>query len=175
MRISIIVAMDEGRVIGAEGGMPWHLPADLKFFKSVTMGKPIIMGRSTYESIGKPLPGRTNIVITRNNGLKLDGCRLAHSVDEALAIAKEESAEEVMIIGGGKIYEQTLERVDRLYLTQIAVHMVGDTYFPVIKPDEWQEVSRLQHAADGDSPFDLEFVVLDRKKQVEGERLKGKG
>jgi len=163
MRISIIVAMDEGRVIGAEGGMPWHLPADLKFFKSVTMGKPIIMGRSTWESIGKALPGRTNIVITRNTRFQAEGCRLAHSVDEALAIAKEEFAEEVMIIGGGGIYEQTMDRVDRLYLTRIAAHLVGDTHFPVINPDEWQEVSRQEHKADGDNPFDLTFIVLDRK------------
>ncbi|NOY15591.1 MAG: type 3 dihydrofolate reductase [Gammaproteobacteria bacterium] len=164
MRISIIVAIDEGRLIGNEGGMPWHLPADLKFFKSVTMGKPIIMGRSTWESIGRALPGRTNIVITRNTRFQAEGCRLAHSVDEALAIANEESAEEVMIVGGGRIYEQTLARADRLYLTQIASHLVGDTHFPVINPDEWQEVSRQEHAADGDNPFDLEFVVLDRKK-----------
>lgn len=163
MRISIIVAMDEGRVIGAEGGMPWHLPADLKFFKSVTMGKPIIMGRSTWESIGRALPGRTNIIITRNTHFQAEGCRLAHSVDGALAIAKEESAEEVMIIGGGGIYEQTLDRVDRLYLTRIAAHLVGDTHFPVINPEEWQEVSRHEHKADGDSPFDLTFIVLDRK------------
>ena len=163
MRISIIVAMDEGRVIGAEGGMPWHLPADLKFFKSVTMGKPIIMGRSTWESIGKALPGRTNIVITRNTRFQAEGCRLAHSVDGALAIAKEEFAEEVMIIGGGGIYEQTLVRVDRLYLTRIAAHLVGDTQFPVINPEEWQEVSRQEHKADGDNPFDLTFIVLDRK------------
>ena len=163
MRNSIVVAMDEGRVIGAEGGMPWHLPADLKFFKSVTMGKPIIMGRSTWESIGRALPGRTNIIITRNTHFQAEGCRLAHSVDEALAIAKEESAEEVMIIGGGGIYEQTLDRVDRLYLTRIAAHLVGDTHFPVINPEEWQEVSRQQHNADGDNPFDLTFIVLDRK------------
>jgi len=165
MRISIIVAMDE-RLIGNEGGMPWHLPADLKFFKSVSMGKPIIMGRSTWESIGKALPGRTNIVITRNTSFQAEGCRLAHSVDEALAIAKEESAEEVMIIGGGGIYEQTLDRIDRLYLTRIAAHLVGDTHFPVINPDEWQEISRQEHKADGDNPFDLTFVVLDRKTLV---------
>ena len=163
MRISIIVAMDEGRVIGNDGGMPWHLPADLKFFKSMTMGKPILMGRSTYESIGRPLPGRTNIVITRNPTYQAEGCRLAHSIDNALAIAEEESAEEAMIIGGGGIYEQILERTDRLYLTEIAVHMVGDTHFPVIKPEEWQEVSREEYAADGENPFDLAFVVLDRK------------
>ena len=163
MLISIIVAMDEGRVIGAEGGMPWHLPADLKFFKSVTMGKPIVMGRSTWESIGRALPGRTNIIITRNTRFQAEGCRLAHSVDEALAIAKEESAEEVMIIGGGGIYEQTLDRVDRLYLTRIAAHLVGDTHFPVINPEEWQEASRQEHKADGDNPFELTFIVLDRK------------
>lgn len=163
MRISIIVALDEGRVIGSEGGMPWHLPADLKFFKSMTMGKPIIMGRSTWESIGRPLPGRTNIVITRNPSFHADGCRVAHSVDEALAMAREEAAEEAMVIGGAAIYEQTLERTDRLYLTYITAHLVGDKHFPVINPDDWQEVSREEHAADSDNPFDLTFSVLDRK------------
>ena len=163
MRISIIVALDEGRVIGSEGGMPWHLPADLKFFKSMTMGKPIIMGRSTWESIGRPLPGRTNIVITRNPSFHADGCRVAHSVDEALAMAREEAAEEAMIIGGAAIYEQTLPRTDRLYLTHISAHLVGDKHFPVINPDDWQEVSREEHAADSDNPFDLTFSVLDRK------------
>ena len=163
MRISIVVAMDEGRVIGNDGGMPWHLPADLKFFKSVTMGKPIIMGRNTYESIGRPLPGRTNIVITRNAEFQAEGCQIAYSVDDAFDIARAEDAEEAMIIGGGGIYEQTLDRTDRLYLTQIAAHLIGDTQFPVIKPEEWQEVSRQEYAADGDNPFDLEFVVLDRK------------
>ena len=106
MRISIIVALDEGLVIGNEGGMPWHLPADLKVFKAATMGKPIIMGRSTHESIGKALPGRTNIVITRNTDFEAEGCRVAHSIEQALDIAKAESAEEAMIIGGGALYNR---------------------------------------------------------------------
>jgi dihydrofolate reductase len=164
MRISIIVALDEGRVIGNEGGMPWHLPADLKFFKATTMGKPIIMGRSTWESIGKPLPGRTNIVITRNRDYEAPGCKVAYSIDEALEIAAAENADEAMIIGGGVIYEQIIERTDRLYLTEIAAHLVGDTTFPIIDPADWKEVSRVEHPADGDNPFDLSFVVLDRKK-----------
>ena len=165
MRISIIVALDEGLVIGNEGGMPWHLPADLKIFKAATMGKPIIMGRSTHESIGKALPGRTNIVITRNTDFEAAGCRVAHSIEEALDIAKAESAEEAMIIGGGALYQQTIDMTDRLYLTRIAAHLVGDTHFPVINSNDWQEVSRQQHAADGDNPFDLTFVVLDRKNR----------
>jgi len=164
MRISIIVALDEGLVIGNEGGMPWHLPADLKVFKAVTMGKPIIMGRSTHESIGKALPGRKNIVITRNTGFEAEGCRVAHSIDEALAIAKDESAEEAMIIGGGGLYQQTIDLADRLYLTRIAAHLVGDTHFPVINAEDWQEVSRQEYAADGKNPFDLTFLVLDRKR-----------
>jgi dihydrofolate reductase len=163
MRISIIVALDEGRVIGSEGGMPWHLPADLKFFKATTMGKPIIMGRTTWESIGKPLPGRTNIVVSRDPGYQATGCRLANSLDDALALAAEESAEEAMIIGGGKIYEQVIDRTDRLYLTQISAHLVGDTKFPVIDTNDWEEVSCREHPADGDNPFDLTFLVLDRK------------
>ena len=164
MRISIIVALDEGLVIGNEGGMPWHLPADLKVFKAATMGKPVIMGRSTYESIGKALPGRTNIVITRNTDFEAAGCRVAHSIEEALDIAKAESAEEAMIIGGGALYQQTIDMTDRLYLTRIAAHLVGDTHFPVINSNDWREVSRQEHAADGDNPFDLTFVVLDRIK-----------
>ena len=168
MRISIIVALDEGLVIGNEGGMPWHLPADLKVFKAATMGKPVIMGRSTYESIGKALPGRTNIVITRNTDFEAAGCRVAYSIEEALDIAKAESAEEAMIIGGGALYQQTIEMTDRLYLTRIAAHLVGDTHFPVINSNDWQEVSRQQHAADGDNPFDLTFVVLDRIKADKG-------
>ena len=118
---------------------------------------------AAWESIGKPLPGRTNIVITRNPSFHADGCRVAHSVDEALAMAREEAAEEAMIIGGAAIYEQTLERTDRLYLTYITAHLVGDAHFPVINPDDWVEVSRQEHAADSDNPFDLTFVVLDRK------------
>ncbi len=163
MRISLIVAMDEGHVIGSEGGMPWHLPADLKFFKSVTMGKPLIMGRATWESIGKPLPGRTNIVVTTNPDYQAAGCRVAGSIDQALAIAAEDGSDEVMIIGGGRIYAQTLERAERIYLTRIGAHLVGDTHFPLFEWDEWQEVSREEHAADGDNPFDLTFLVLDRK------------
>jgi len=168
MRISIIVALDEGLVIGNEGGMPWHLPADLKVFKAATMGKPIIMGRSTYESIGKALPGRTSIVITRNTDFEAEGCRVAHSIEEALDIAKAESAEEAMIIGGGALYQQTIDITDRLYLTRIAAHLVGDTHFPVINVEEWQEVSREEYAADGKNPFDLSFVVLDRIKADKG-------
>ncbi len=164
MRISIIVALDEGLVIGNEGGMPWHLPADLDRPRSGHhRSSAIAMGRSTYESIGKALPGRTNIVITRNTDFQAEGCRVAHSIDEALEIASAEAAEEAMIIGGGALYKQTIDITDRLYLTRIAAHLVGDTHFPVINVDEWQEVSRQEHAADGKNPFDLTFVVLDRK------------
>ena len=164
MRISIIVALDEGLVIGNEGGMPWHLPADLKVFKAATMGKPIIMGRSTYESIGKALPGRTNIVITRNTDFEAAGCRVAHSIEGALDIAKAESAEEAMIIGGANLYRQIFENADRLYLTLVKAEPEGDAWFPQIELQQWREIERDTHKADERNEYDYDFVVLERAR-----------
>lgn len=162
MRLSLIAAIDEGHLIGSDGGMPWHLPADMKNFRRVTMGKPIIMGRKTYESIGKPLDGRDNIIITRNTDFHVDGCMIARSIEDAIAAAESTGASEAMVIGGGQLYEQTIERADCLYLTLIRTHLVGDTYFPDYNQYEWEEVSNTEFHADDKNPFDLNFIVLER-------------
>ena len=137
--ISLIVAHDQNRVIGYENKMPWHLPGELKYFKEQTMGKPIIMGRKTFESIGRPLPGRKNIVITRNDSYKVDGVELAGDLEEALTIAGNEN--EVMIIGGEQIFKLALPMADRLYITQIHHQFTGDTFFPSYSSD-WKLISQ---------------------------------
>ena len=135
--ISLIVAHDKNRVIGYENQMPWHLPGDLQYFKKVTMGKPVIMGRKTFESIGRPLPGRRNIIITRNPAYSAEGIEVVSSVDEALALVSD--VEEIMIIGGEQIFTQCLPFADRLYITLIHHEFVGDTYFPAY--EGWKLVS----------------------------------
>lgn len=164
MRLSLIAAIDEGHLIGAEGGLPWHLPADMKHFREITMGKPVIMGRTTWESLGKPLEGRTNIVVTRNRGYQAEGCIVVHSVDEAIEAARQTGADEAFVIGGGQLYEQTIEQADRLYLTLIRAHLVGDVHFPDYTQYEWQEVSNTLVHADEKNAFDMNFIVLDRMR-----------
>ena len=154
--ISLIVAMANNRVIGKDNQMPWHLPADLRHFKAVTLGKPIIMGRKTYESIGRPLPGRKNIVISRNADYRLEGCETACSLEEALDLVND--VEEVMIIGGGFLYAQTLPHADRLYLTFIDLDVDGDTWFPEFEELSLKEVKREKHHKDEKNPYDYEFV-----------------
>lgn len=158
--ISLIVAVANNGVIGVDNGLPWRLPADLQHFKSVTMGKPIIMGRRTWESLPGLLPGRRHIVITRNQDYRAEGCELVHSLDQALKTAGE--APEIMIVGGGGLYRQTLPRADRLYLTRVDVDLAGDTFFPEIDWREWQEVSRESHPADERNQFACTFIVLNR-------------
>ena len=160
MTVSLIVAMDENRVIGHEGRLPWHLPADMKYFKTVTMGKPLIMGRNTYGSIGKPLPGRTNIVITKDANYQAPGCLVVHSVEEALTRVIDHP--EVMVMGGAALYEQLLPRASRIYVTEVHAQLAGDTYFPTFDLDEWREVSRSDHVADDNNPYAYSFVVLER-------------
>ena len=160
MITSLIVAMGKNRAIGKDNQMPWHLPADLKFFKATTMAKPIIMGRKTFESIGRPLPGRTNIVITRNHDWSADGVSVAYSVVRALKMAADENTEEAMIIGGAQIYTESLQYADRLYITEIDLDPEGDAFFPEIG-DEWREVSREAHPAEGDKPA-YAFVTYER-------------
>ncbi|MBK3495115.1 dihydrofolate reductase [Viridibacillus sp. YIM B01967] len=138
--ISFIVAHSEENVMGLNNAMPWHLPGDLAYFKRMTMGKPMIMGRKTFESIGKPLPGRTNIVITRDEQYKHEGIVIVHSLEEALAQAKKES-EEIMVIGGEQIFRMALPMADRLYVTKIEKQYEGDTFFPAYG-DEWKIVSQ---------------------------------
>ena len=161
MKISMVVAMAEQRVIGLDNDMPWHLPADLQHFKKVTLGKPVIMGRKTYESIGRALPGRLNIVVSRDPSLMISGVTCVTCVEEAILAAKQ--AEEVMIIGGATIYNHFLSVADRLYLTFIDLQVKGDTHFPdYLAQGEWQEVEREVFIADDKNAHNLAFVTLDR-------------
>ena len=164
MRISIIVAMGESSVIGLEGGMPWRIPADLKHFKAITMGKPIIMGRKTHESIGRALPGRTNIVITRQPDYETEGAEVATSMDAALAMAGDVAGDsgEAMIIGGAEIYRAALPIADRIHLTEVGSAPKGDVYFPRFDRGDWKETEREEFPAIGDVPA-YSFVMLDRK------------
>lgn len=157
--ISLIVAHDNNRVIGYENAMPWHLPGDLQYFKEQTMGKPMIMGRKTFESIGRPLPGRRNIVITRNRDYEAEGIEVVYSLDEALQLAQ--GAEEIMIIGGQQIFTESLPIADRLYITHIDHEFVGDTYFPAY--EGWELVSakdRIQ-ALEG---YTFQYCIYERAK-----------
>jgi dihydrofolate reductase len=162
MRIALIVAMAENRVIGRNNQLPWRIPADLRHFKALTLGKPVIMGRKTYESIGRPLPGRDNIVISADSGYQAEGCQVVHSVEQALEAAG--SCEEAMIIGGANLYRQTLENADRLYLTLVKAEPEGDTWFPEIELQQWREIERRAHTADESNEFDYDFVVLERAR-----------
>lgn len=160
--ISLIAAIDKNGVIGKDGKeLPWYLPADLKRFKNITMGKPIIMGRKTYESIGKPLPGRTNIIITRKENYEAPGCLVVHSPEEALQAAGE--APEIMVIGGAEIFAQFMPRASRLYLTLIDRAFEGNVYFPKWDAAEWREVSRETHEPDEKNFYAYTFIVLERK------------
>ena len=163
MRIALIVAMAQNRVIGRDNALPWRLSGDLRHFKSLTMGKPIIMGRNTYESIGKPLPGRLNIVMTRDTAYEAPGCQVVHSTEQALAAAR--GSDEVMIIGGARLYEQVLDRADRLYLTLVKADVEGDALFPEYDRGSWREVQRESHLADEKNEYDYDFVVMDRVAQ----------
>src|SRR3989338_3417191 len=144
MTISLIAAMGKNRVIGRDGKLPWSMPADLRFFRHKTMGKPIIMGRATFESMKNPLPNRKNIVITHDKNYKAKGAVIVHSIDEALKAAG--NAEEIMVIGGQKIFEQFLDKADRIYLTIISNNFEGDAFFPKLGK-EWKEVSKEEHEA----------------------------
>lgn len=161
MQLSIIVAMDRNRVIGKNDSLPWHISEDLKHFKKITMGKPIVMGRKTHESIGRPLPGRENIILTRDADYTAEGCTVLHSLEEIFEHCKD--IEEVMITGGSEIYKSTLEQVSRLYLTEVHAEVEGDTFFPEFDRSQWEEVSREDHKADEKNEFDYSFLVLERK------------
>lgn len=163
MKISLIAAMAQQRVIGSNNQMPWHLPADLTWFKQNTLHKPIIMGRKTFESIGRPLPGRHNIVLSRHCSDD-DRVSWATSIDEALH--KAESAEEVMIIGGGHIYSLFLPMANRLYLTHIDLNTTGDTFFPDYTDINWHKVFEEFHQADKENPYNFRFEMLERKIEL---------
>lgn len=166
LRISILVAMASNRVIGQKNALPWHLPEDLKHFKALTMGHGIIMGRKTYESIGRPLPGRLNVLITRQKNYHVDGAIVAHSIDEALQVCKNEKAisGESFIIGGAELYQQTMTLCHRMYITEIRQRFDGDTFFPKFDPDEWVETAcEKQSSNNNGNELAYQFVVLDRK------------
>jgi dihydrofolate reductase len=159
MTISIVVAISENRAIGKDNKLLWRLPADLKHFKEITTGHTIIMGRKTFESVGRPLPNRRNIIITRQP-LFIEGCEVVNSIDTALALCAEE--DEVFIVGGAEIYRQSLHLTNRIYLTVVHKEFEGDSFFPEINKGEWKEVSREDHQADEKNLLPYSFITLER-------------
>jgi len=159
--ISLIAAMAKNRAIGINNSMPWHLPADLRHFKALTVGKPIIMGRKTWESLPGLLPDRPHIVVTRDTAYQAEGCQVVHSIDEALAAAGD--VPEVMIVGGAAFYAAMLPQASRLYLTLIETTVEGDAFFPDYNPSDWREVKHEKHAADEKNPFSYSFLTLKRR------------
>lgn len=174
MIFSYVVAVASNRVIGRNNALPWYIPQDLKFFKRITMGKPVIMGRRTYDSIGKPLPGRTNIVITRNPDYRPEGVKVVHSVTHAVKLAESigvvDGSTEAAIIGGAEIFREAMPVTDRIYLTEVHADVEGDVYFPEIDESEWDEVSREDFKAEPPNPYDYSFVVLERPGTREKEK-----
>jgi dihydrofolate reductase len=161
--ISLILAMDKNRVIGIDNRMPWHLPADLAYFKQMTLGHPVIMGRKTFESIGKPLPGRQNVIITANKDYQKEGCVILHSIDEALAFCLDK---DVFVIGGAQIYQDFFPYADRLYLTFIDEVFPGDCFFPEIDDKTWKLVSKIKGERNEKNPYDYYFLVYEKTKYV---------
>ena len=160
--LSLIVAMAENRVIGRDNALPWRLPNDLKHFRRITTGHPIIMGRKNYESIGRALPGRTNIVVTRSPDYLAPGCVVTHSVEAALAAAGNDP--ELFVIGGAELYAQTLARARRLYLTLVHADVEGTTLFPDVDWSAWHEAARVRHEADAEHRYAYSFVILERAR-----------
>ena len=161
MKLSIIAAMDKNRVIGKDGNLPWHISSDLKNFKKITMGKPILMGRKTHESIGRVLPGRENIILTKKRNYSAEGCIVKNSLDEVLSNCKKVS--ELIVMGGATLYEQTLDKAEKLYITEVRACIEGDIFFPEYDPDQWLEISRNSFKADENNEYDYSFTVLERK------------
>lgn len=161
MKLSLIVAMATNRTIGINNQMPWHLSADLKKFKKITMGQPIIMGRKTFESIGRPLPGRQNIIISRDLQYQQQGCLVFNDLDSALQSCT--GSDEVFVIGGATLYAATLARAERLYITEIQQVFDGDTWFPEIKQEQWREVAREDINDDNSVDFNYSFIIYERK------------
>jgi dihydrofolate reductase len=163
--ISFIVAMDENRVIGKDNQLPWHLPEDLKFFKRVTMGHPIAMGRKTHQSIGRVLPGRENIVITRQPDYQSEDCTVFYSVDDFVKYSQKQN-DEIFVIGGAEIFKETFTYADRLYITLIHDEFAGDTYFPEFDSSEWDLVSIEKGIRDDKNPYDYEYRLYEKKPTV---------
>jgi len=162
MTISLVVAAAKNNGIGKNGTMPWHLPADMKHFKNTTWGLPVVMGRKTFESIGKALNGRRNIVITRQSGWEAENVMVVRKVDDAILMASETDAKEVMVIGGGEIYELLFQKARRIYMTRVDASPEADTFFPVIHPDEWRLISQQDHEADEKNAYNYSFQVWER-------------
>ena len=160
MKVSIIVAASANNVIGKDNALPWHLPEDLRHFKKLTTGKPILMGRKTHESIGKPLPNRRNIVLSRDPAFEAPGCDVVVSVERALELVRE--VEELMVIGGSAVYEKLFPLAQRIYLTRIHSVVEGDTFFPPLDNSDWKLVEREDRPADGQREYSFSFLVLDR-------------
>lgn len=165
--VAMIAAMAKNRVIGVEGKLPWYLPEDLKFFKRMTQAKPLVMGRKTFASIGKPLPNRLNIVVTRDVNWSHESVKVCHSLEDALMLADQqatiEAAEEIMVMGGGEIYAQAIPYAQRLYITEVNVDVKGDASFPALEEGQWQEMQRVAGAPQTEQP-DYDFVVYARRQ-----------
>jgi len=162
MNISLVVAAADNNIIGKDNQLLWHLPNDLKFFKNVTWGMPVIMGRKTFEALGKPLAGRKNIVITRQKGWKAEGAVVVSSLDDALFLVKEMDVKEPMVIGGGEIYRLAFDKARRIYITRVEATPEGDTSFPAIDPAKWKLVSQKNHEADEKHAYNYSFQVWER-------------
>jgi dihydrofolate reductase len=160
MNVSIIVAKSSNNVIGINNTLPWHLPADLKRFKAITMGHHMIMGRKTYESIGKPLPGRTSIIITRQKSYQQPDCIVVNSIEEAIQVAKNNKDTEAFIIGGAEIILSTLNIANKIYLTEIHQEFKGDTFLPTLAPNKWSVLKREDHSSDEKNPHNYSFIDL---------------
>ncbi|HQV41615.1 MAG TPA: dihydrofolate reductase [Moraxellaceae bacterium] len=167
-RLALIVAVAENGCIGINNKLPWYLPEDLKYFKAVTSGKPVIMGRTTFDSLGRPLPNRTNIVITRNPDFTApEGVRIVHSLNDAIAVAESvafiNGNDEIIIMGGSQIYTEALPRIDRMYVTEVKKTVAGDAFFPAWNRNEWQETGRQNHHYEP-AQIDYSFVIYDRRQ-----------
>jgi dihydrofolate reductase len=160
--VSLVVAADEEGGIGRDGGLPWHMPADLRHFRALTMGKPVIMGRRTWESIGRPLPGRRNIVVSRQGDLEIPGCEVVGSLAAALGLVAD--APEACVIGGAEMYRLALPGADVVHLTRVHTRVRADTFMPPLHPAEWQEKTREDHAADERHAFPYSFITLERTR-----------
>ena len=162
MIISFVVAAADNNAIGKDGKIPWHLPNDLKHFKNTTWGLPILMGRKTFDSLGKVLPGRKNIVLTKQQGWEAEGVVTVKSIDDALFVASQTDALELMVIGGGEIYKSLMEKAKRIYLTRIEAEPEADTFFPAINHKEWHLVSQKNYEADEKNQYNYSFQVWER-------------
>lgn len=163
MKISLIAAVAENNVIGYKNRLPWRLPADFKHFKEITMGHHLIMGQNTFESIGRPLPGRQTVILSLEKDYKKPGCKTSNSIEEALKIAKDNGEKEVMIVGGSSVYKQFLPISNKIYLTKIHHRFEGDAFFPEIDMNEWKTTSEEKHNTDAKNPYPYDFIVLERR------------